>query len=124
MLTLSECFNVAKNKGMDTKLFHEILLNSSGNSWSNSNYCPYPNILPNSPSSKNYMPGFDISLMIKDLDIAQELFSDRSLECKQILDITKSTFISTKKFMNEDKIDFSSIIKYLESSPFNHSKKE
>ena len=115
MLTLSECFLIAKGKGMDTKLFHEILLNSSGNSWSNSNYCPLPNVLPSAPSSNNFKPGFDISLMIKDLNFAEELFSDRSPECRSILETTRSAYISTKNFIDVDKVDFSAVIKYLEN---------
>jgi 3-hydroxyisobutyrate dehydrogenase len=100
---------------MDTKLFHEILLNSSGNSWSNSNYCPLPNVLRSAPSSNNYKPGFDISLMIKDLNFAEELFSDRSPECKSILEVTRSAYVSAKKFIGGDKVDFSSVINYLEN---------
>ena len=68
------------------------------------------------PSSNDYKPGFDISLMIKDLNVAKELFLDRSKECKNILEMTKSAYVSAQKFINEDKVDFSAIIRYLDSN--------
>lgn len=121
MLALSQCYSVANSNSMDLNLFQELIDNSSGNSWSNSNYCPAPNIIKSVPSSNQYSPGFDISLMIKDLNASKEIFQHSPREFKNIFEETLNTYISTKNFINLEKVDFSIIFKYLEhftNNPF------
>ena len=39
-------------------------------SFANTNYNPYPGIVPNAPSSNNYHGAFYTTHMIKDMDLA------------------------------------------------------
>lgn len=51
---------------------HSIMNTSSSQCWSSSVYNPYPNVLDNVPSNKNYEGGFASILMRKDLGLALE----------------------------------------------------
>lgn len=92
------------------KLF-EISSNASGQCWSLTQYCPWPNILPNVPSSRDYQPGFTAKMMLKDLKLSQEAASDVHANTplgKQAMDLYQQ-FVDS----NKTEIDFSGIIKML-----------
>ena len=57
---------------MEAKKLFEISSHSSGQCWSLSQYCPWPNILPNVPSNNHYQPGFTAKMMLKDLHLSQD----------------------------------------------------
>lgn len=71
MIGVSEAFTLAEKLGLDPKKFFEISSNASGQCWSMTTYCPVPNILPNTPSSNQYKPGFMAKMMLKDLRLGQ-----------------------------------------------------
>src|SRR3990167_95124 len=72
MIAVSEAFVLADKLGLDAQKLFEISSNASGQCWSLTNYCPWPNILPNVPSSHDYQPGFTAKMMLKDLKLSQD----------------------------------------------------
>lgn len=72
MIGVSEAFILADKLGLSPQKLFEISSNASGQCWSLTQYCPWPDILPNVPSSKGYAPGFTAQMMLKDLMLSQE----------------------------------------------------
>ncbi len=111
MIAVCEAFVLADKLGLDAKKLFEISSNSSGQCWSLTQYCPWPNILPNVPSSHDYQPGFTAKMMLKDLKLSQDAASDVHATTplgKQAMDLYQ-------QFVNSStaEIDFSGIIKML-----------
>ena len=73
MIGVCESFTLAKKIGLDLEKLYEVSSNSSGSCWSLNTYCPAPDIGPETPADKNYLPGFSSELMLKDLMLAQDL---------------------------------------------------
>ncbi|OGT42750.1 MAG: 3-hydroxyisobutyrate dehydrogenase [Gammaproteobacteria bacterium RIFCSPHIGHO2_12_FULL_40_19] len=72
MIAVCEAFVLADQLGLDPQKLFEISSNASGQCWSLTQYCPWPNILPNVPSSHHYQPGFAAKMMLKDLHLSQD----------------------------------------------------
>lgn len=72
MIAVCEAFVLADQLGLDPQKLFEISSNASGQCWSLTQYCPWPNILPNVPSSHHYQPGFTAKMMLKDLHLSQD----------------------------------------------------
>ncbi|XP_003695633.1 3-hydroxyisobutyrate dehydrogenase, mitochondrial isoform X1 [Apis florea] len=73
MIGTAEAFNLGQKLGLDSKILTDIINSSSGKCWSSELYNPVPGILKNVPSSKNYEGGFGVTLMAKDLGLAQSV---------------------------------------------------
>ena len=73
MIGTSEALNMGAQQGLDPAVMSEIMKASSGNNWSLEVYNPYPDVMPNVPSSNSYQGGFMVDLMSKDLGLSQEL---------------------------------------------------
>ena len=71
MIATCEAFALAKRLGLSDKTLFDVASVSSGQSWSLTQYCPAPGILPKSPASCDYRPGFMTALMLKDLRLAE-----------------------------------------------------
>ena len=109
MIAVSEAFALANQLGLDPQKLFDISTNASGQCWSLSQYCPWPNILPNVPSSHDYQPGFTAKMMLKDLHLSQEAAALSQVETplgQQAMALYEK-FVASKA---ED-IDFSAIIK-------------
>ena len=72
MLGVCEAFALAETLGLAPERFFDIASQSSGQCWSLSTYCPWPQVGPSSPADRNYEGGFLAGLMLKDLKLAQE----------------------------------------------------
>ncbi|KAJ1547489.1 hypothetical protein HK096_002674 [Nowakowskiella sp. JEL0078] len=70
MIASAEAMALGAKMGVEPDLLAGIINESSGKCWVMDNYNPYPGIIPTSPSSNNYQPGFDVSLMAKDMALA------------------------------------------------------
>ncbi len=73
MIGTAEALNMGAQQGLDPAVMSEIMKASSGNNWSLQVYNPFPGVMPNVPSSKEYQGGFMVDLMSKDLGLSQEL---------------------------------------------------
>ncbi len=72
MIATCEAFALAEKLGLTAQALFDVASTSSGQSWSLTNYCPAPGLVPTSPANRDYKPGFAASLMLKDLRLAQE----------------------------------------------------
>ncbi|MEM7197089.1 MAG: NAD-binding protein, partial [Pseudomonadota bacterium] len=70
MIGVCEGFRLAEDIGLDPEKLFEVSSQSSAQCWSLNTYCPYPGIMPNTPSSRGYRAGFSASLMLKDMALA------------------------------------------------------
>ncbi|WP_022958387.1 3-hydroxyisobutyrate dehydrogenase [Spongiibacter tropicus] len=72
MIGTAEALQLGMNNGLDAGVLSEIMKNSSGDNWSLQNYNPVPGVMPGTPASNGYQPGFMAQLMLKDLGLAME----------------------------------------------------
>lgn len=71
MIGVSEGFLLCEKLGLDPKVFFEISSHASGQCWSMTSYCPYPGLVENAPSNRQYEAGFMAKMMLKDLRLAE-----------------------------------------------------
>jgi 3-hydroxyisobutyrate dehydrogenase len=71
MIATCEAFALAERLGLSDRTLFDVASVSSGQSWSLTQYCPAPGILPTAPASLDYRPGFMTALMLKDLRLAE-----------------------------------------------------
>ncbi|QWE29977.1 3-hydroxyisobutyrate dehydrogenase [Polynucleobacter sp. Adler-ghost] len=76
MLGTSEALRLGIANGMNPKVLSDIMSKSSGRNWVLELYNPCPGVMENVPSSKGYVGGFGVDLMLKDLGLATENASD------------------------------------------------
>lgn len=72
MIVTCEAFALADKLGLDRQKMFDVASTSSGYSWSMNAYCPATGVGPTSPSDNDYKPGFAATLMLKDLNLAQQ----------------------------------------------------
>jgi 3-hydroxyisobutyrate dehydrogenase len=72
MIGTCEAFALAEKLGLDHQKLFDISSKASGQNWSLTTYCPVPGPVPTSPANRDYQPGFAVSMMLKDLRLAQE----------------------------------------------------
>ena len=73
-------------------------------------YCPWPGILPNVPSSHDYQPGFTAKMMLKDLALSQEAAKTAAVTTP----LGKQAMELYEKFsMDHAEMDFSGIVQWL-----------
>ena len=111
MIGTSEALNLGVRHGLDPAVLSEIMQKSSGNNWSLQVYNPYPGVMENVPSSKEYQGGFAVDLMTKDLGLAAEA----GLASKTSTPLGNSA-LNLYRMWSEagnGKFDFSSIINFL-----------
>ncbi|MCF4097124.1 3-hydroxyisobutyrate dehydrogenase [Maritalea mediterranea] len=75
MIGTAEAFNLADKLNLDKSALFDVISTSSGSCWSVNTYCPVPGVGPESPADRDYKPGFDASLMLKDLKLSQDAAS-------------------------------------------------
>jgi 3-hydroxyisobutyrate dehydrogenase len=71
MIGTCEAFALAEKLGLDAQRFYDIASKASGQCWSLTSYCPWPGPVPAAPSNRNYIGGFAVAMMLKDLKLAQ-----------------------------------------------------
>lgn len=72
MVGTSEALQMGIDNGLDPKVMSDIMLQSSGRNWTLELYNPCPGVLDNVPSSNDYLGGFMVDLMKKDLGLAMD----------------------------------------------------
>ena len=70
MIGTAEALQMGVDHGLDPAVLSDIMKASSGDNWSLDKYNPWPGVMENVPSSKNYEGGFAVKLMNKDLGLA------------------------------------------------------
>jgi 3-hydroxyisobutyrate dehydrogenase len=80
MIGTCEALSMGAAHGLEPAVLSDIMKASSGNNWSLQVYNPWPDVMPDVPSSKNYQPGFMVDLMVKDLGLANEVADDADIK--------------------------------------------
>lgn len=111
MIGTSEALQLGTKNGLDAKVLSDIMLASSGKNWSLERYNPYPGVMPTSPASNDYQPGFMVDLMTKDLGLAME--NAEACGSSTPLGEKALTLYQQKQQQGDGKRDFSSIIELL-----------
>lgn len=111
MIGTSEALKLGERNGLDAGVLSEIMLASSGKNWSLEKYNPYPGVMPTSPASNAYKPGFMVDLMTKDLTLALENAHQNA--AKTPLGKLALELYSQKQQQGDGQRDFSSIIELL-----------
>jgi 3-hydroxyisobutyrate dehydrogenase len=70
MMATAEATTLALKSGVDMAKLHEVLVHSTGDCVAVRTRLPVPGVVPDSPASKGWQPGFMTDLMAKDLDLA------------------------------------------------------
>jgi len=70
MLATAEATALAQRSGVDMAKLLEVLLHSTGDCVAVRTRLPVPGVIPDSPASTGWKPGFMTDLMAKDLDLA------------------------------------------------------
>jgi 3-hydroxyisobutyrate dehydrogenase len=70
MLATAEATTMAAKAGVDLHKVSEVLTHSSGDCVAVRTRIPFEGVLPDSPASNGWAPGFMTDLMAKDLDLA------------------------------------------------------
>ena len=70
MLATAEATVMAERAGVDLAQLYEILTHATGDCVAVRTRLPAPGVIPESPASNNWAPGFMTDLMAKDLDLA------------------------------------------------------
>jgi 3-hydroxyisobutyrate dehydrogenase len=109
MIGSCEALQLGKACGMDPKVLSNILMQSSGKNWSLELYNPWPGVMENVPSSRNYQGGFAVDLMFKDLGLAMESALEKNQDTP-LGQLSRNLFGIHRSHGN-GKLDFSSILK-------------
>jgi 3-hydroxyisobutyrate dehydrogenase len=70
MVATAEATTMASKAGIDLTLLHEVLVASTGDCTAVRTRIPFEGVLPDSPASNGWKPGFMTDLMAKDIDLA------------------------------------------------------
>ena len=80
MIGTCEALSMGAAHGLEPAVLSDIMKASSGNNWSLQVYNPWPDVIPDVPSSKDYQPGFMVDLMVKDLGLANKVADDADIK--------------------------------------------
>lgn len=69
LLATAESMATGLKLGLDRKLLHQVIQNSTGQSWMADNVCPVPGVVPHAPSSNGYKLGFKAQMLQKDVGL-------------------------------------------------------
>jgi len=72
MLATAEATTMAAKAGIDLRTLHQVLTASTADCTAVRTRIPFEGVLPESPASSGWKPGFMTDLMAKDLDLALE----------------------------------------------------
>ena len=115
MIGTSEALKLGEKNGVDASVLSEIMMASSGKNWSLEKYNPYPGVMPTSPASNDYKPGFMVDLMTKDLGLAMD--NAKNQNSATPLGAMALELYQKKQASGDGTRDFSSIIELIDSLP-------
>jgi 3-hydroxyisobutyrate dehydrogenase len=111
MIGVAEAMSLGVSMGMDPNILAGIINSSSGRCWSSEIYNPYPGVVANAPSSRNYTGGFGTDLMIKDLGLATEAAAQVNQPATMVTTALK--LYKDLSSQGDGALDFSAIIKLI-----------
>jgi 3-hydroxyisobutyrate dehydrogenase len=111
MIGVAEAMSLGVSMGMDPNILAGIINSSSGRCWSSEIYNPFPGVVANAPSSRNYTGGFGTDLMIKDLGLATEAAAQINQPATMVTTALK--LYKDLSSQGDGALDFSAIIKLM-----------
>lgn len=113
MIAVSEAFVLADKLGLAPVKLFEICSQASAACWSLTQYCPWPYVLPDVPSSHDYRPGFTAQMMLKDLHLSQ----DAAASVAANVPLGKHATALYQQFVDggSGQLDFSAILQLLKN---------
>lgn len=111
MISVAEGFALAEKLNLPASALFEVASKASGQCWSLTQYCPEPNLVPNSPASKNFAPGFTTAMMLKDLRLSQQ--TAQNVGATTPLGAMATMLYTTHHNLAGGQLDFSSIIRFI-----------
>jgi 3-hydroxyisobutyrate dehydrogenase len=111
MSAVSEAMVLGTRLGIDPKILAQIFNTSSGRCWSSDTYNPYPGVMENVPSSRNYEGGFASNLMLKDLMLAQKAAESAGMELP-LGKLTSKFYEEMRDVQDMGNKDFSAVLEF------------
>ena len=111
MIAVSEGFVLAEKLGLDHQKLFDIASKSSGQCWAMTSYCPVPGPVPTSPANRDYQAGFTATMMLKDLNLAQD--AAKASGARTSLGADAARIYSRYVESGEGARDFSGIIRFV-----------
>ena len=81
MAGLAEVCAILEHEGVDPGLAYEVFTRSTSDSSVLRRRFPIAGVRPEHPASQDYRPMFRVELLVKDVELALELASERGVEC-------------------------------------------
>ncbi len=111
MLATAEATAMAVKSGVDLVKFHDVLTHATGDCVAVRTRLPVPGVLPESPASNGWRPGFMTDLMAKDLDLALAYGARAGVPLASTATVRQSLTAATVAGYGRE--DFSSLAKVL-----------
>jgi 3-hydroxyisobutyrate dehydrogenase len=111
MIAVSEAFVMAEKLGLSKENLFDVVSTSSGQTWAMTSHCPVPGPVPASAANNGYKPGFAVSLMAKDLTLAQE--AARTAGAVTPLGSTANSIYRMFEAAGNGGVDYSGIINFI-----------
>lgn len=109
-IATAEAMNMGIRWGLDPKVLGEMINSSSGRCWSSEVNNPVPGVVDTAPSSRDYVGGFGVSLMKKDLQLAVSAAQETGTPL-ELAEKATQVYDSTEKGYPGK--DFSAVYQYL-----------
>jgi 3-hydroxyisobutyrate dehydrogenase len=81
-IVVGEAFVLGERLGLAPEALYEVAAHASGQCWALTVNCPVPDIVPTSPASHEYRPGFAGALMAKDLGLAERAIAETGVDAR------------------------------------------
>ncbi len=108
MISVAEAFVLAEKLGLDHQKLFDVASTASGQCWSLTTYCPVAGPVPTSPANNNYIAGFAVDMMLKDLKLAKE--ASKTTNSNTILGQNAADIYQKYSDSGAGDVDFSGII--------------
>jgi len=112
MIGVCEAFLLAKKYKIDLKKFYDIASKSSGASWAMNTHLPIAGIVNSSAANNNFKPGYAAKLILKDLQISQEMAKRTNF--KTLLGFNALKLYKMFCKLDKNNLDYAAIIKILQ----------
>ena len=114
MLATAEASALAAKTGVDLAKLHEVLVASTGDCTAVRTRIPFEGVLPDSPASNGWRPGFMTDLMAKDLGLAVSAAREKRVPVVVAPAAQQLYRMASSHGLGRE--DFSSVYKFLKPS--------
>jgi len=114
MAGVAEAMSLGVALGVDPKVLGGIINTSTGRCWSSEKYNPFPGVIEDAPSSRDYTGGFGTDLMLKDLGLATE--AAKLAKQQAFMGALAQQLYQVVSSRGDGKLDFSAVIRLYEQA--------